>query len=55
MAGALGSGRLVSSQKLEDIRIAKELLYPKEVIDKLRREDDPIKRQRILHAARLSR
>lgn len=36
----------------EDLKIAKDLCYPKEVIDKLENEPDPIKRQRILHDTR---
>lgn len=36
----------------EDIRAAKELYYPKYVIEMLEKEPDPDKRQRILHDAR---
>lgn len=35
-----------------DVIVAKELLYPKEVIKMLEKEPDPYKRQRILHDAR---
>ena len=52
MPGGLGSGRLVNSQLLEDIKIARELLYPKNVIKRLENEPDPVKRQRILSNAR---
>lgn len=37
-----------------DIRAAKELLYPKEVVRKIEDEPDPHKRQRILHDARMN-
>lgn len=36
----------------EDVKVARELRYPKEVIEKLRGEPDPDKRQRILKNAR---
>ena len=36
----------------EDVKAAKELLYPKETIRQLEDEPDPYKRQRILHDAR---
>ncbi len=36
----------------EDIRAAKELLYPPEVIEALTNESNPIKRTRLLTSAR---
>lgn len=36
----------------EDIKAAKELFYPKEVIEALEREPNPIRRSRILASAR---
>lgn len=46
-------GRMkVHNSKLEDARIAAELHYPEIVIKMLKKEDDPIKRQRILADAR---
>lgn len=52
--GSDGVRRSTNGQK-EDIRIAKQLCYPKYVIAKLESEPDPRKRQRILNAARLGR
>ncbi len=36
-----------------DVRTAKELLYPTEIIEALKAEKDPIKRGKILRNARL--
>lgn len=52
MPGGLGSGRPVSSQLSEDVKIARDLMYPINVIRILGNEPDPAKRQRILHNAR---
>lgn len=38
-----------------DMKIAKELMYPKSVIDALKKEKDPNKRSRILTNARKER
>ena len=38
--------------KNDDIRIARQLCYPEIVIKKLKEEDDPDKRNNILHDAR---
>ena len=40
---------------IEDIKAAKQLLYPKIVVDLLRKESDPAARQRILHDARMGK
>lgn len=37
-----------------DVRAAKELLYPNEVIEALKAEKDPIKRGKILRNARIN-
>lgn len=39
----------------EDVRIAKQLCYPRIVIEKLKEEKDPNKRSRILTDARLGK
>lgn len=44
-------GRVINQQK-EDIKTARDLLYPDSVIRELRREKDPDKRTRILMNAR---
>lgn len=44
-------GRVINQQK-EDIKTARDLLYPDSVILELRREKDPDKRTRILMNAR---
>lgn len=49
---SLGSGRRYASDQHEDIKIARELHYPKKVIEKLENEPDTNKRQRILKNAR---
>ena len=52
--GSDGVRRSTNSQR-EDVRIAKQLCYPKYVIAKLENEPDPSKRQRILNEVRLGR
>lgn len=49
---SLGSGRRYASDQQEDIKIARELCYPRSVIEQLENEPDPCKRQRILRTAR---
>ena len=39
----------------EDLKIAKDLCYPKEVIEMLENEPDPIKRQRIMNDTRMGK
>ena len=48
----LGSGRRHASDQQEDIKIARELCYPRAVIERLQNEPDPCKRQRILRIDR---
>ena len=45
-------GRKFNSPQMEDIKTAEQLCYPRSVIEKLRKEPDPVKRQRILTSAR---
>lgn len=48
-----GRGRTKNDLWKADIKAAKELLYSKDVIDELRKEPDPSKRNRILTNARM--
>ena len=48
----LGSGRKYKSPQEEDVKTARQLCYPRSVIERLQKEPDPVKRQRILTSAR---
>lgn len=49
---SLGSGKNFKSPQEEDIKTARQLCYPRSVIERLKKEPDPVKRQRILTSAR---